>query len=133
MEGKSMMGSFTRNEQGQASVQNLYVLPLFLAIIFFLIQVGMSYNANNVARSAAEAGYNAARVDGGSSADGKEAARLALSGYGSTFAPSGVSINKGGTEVSVIITGRAPSLVPLWEGPKVHQEVSGPVERWISR
>lgn len=128
-----MMKSLTRNEQGQASIQNLYVLPLFLAIIFFLVQVGMSYNANNVARSAAEAAYNAARVDGGSTADGNEAARLALGGYGSTFSPSGISVNKGGTEVRVTITGHAPSLVPLWEGPKVHQEVSGPVERWISR
>lgn len=127
------MRTIVKSERGEASVQNLFLLPVLLLLLFTIVQFGMIYHANNVASAAATAAYNAARLDGGTASAGHAAAATYLSGHGNTFSSGNVQISRTSEDVSVVVTGNAPMLVPLWAGPEIRQEVSGPTERWISR
>lgn len=122
-----------QDEHGQSSVSQILLMPIFLMMIFGIVQIGMIYHANNVAHAAADAAYNAARLDGASAASGRAAAGTFLDGYGTTFNAGSVNVNRSAADVEVVVTGKAPSIVPLWDGLTIHQEVSGPTERWISR
>ena len=120
-------------ERGSSPVSAVLIIPVFLSLVFGLVQVGMMYHAQNVAHAAAAAAYNAARLEDSSEASGHRAAADLLGRHGTSLSTSRVTVHRGATSVSVTVTGRAPTLVPLWSGPAIAQEVSGPTERWISR
>lgn len=121
-------------EQGGAhTVETVLLVPSFFLLIFLAIQIGLFWNANNVAHSAASAAYNEARLEGASAGAGDAAARSLLAKHNSPVEGLQVKINRAGESVTATVTGRGPSIVPFWEGPKIQQQVSGPTERWIQR
>ena len=120
------------SRKGQNAVQNVYIYPAFFALVFIIIQLGLVYNANNVAHAAAEAAYTATRLEGGTEAHGRTAANEVLAGQGAFFGSGSVSLTRTPTQVRVTVQGHAPSLVPFWDGPSINQEVSGPTERWVN-
>ncbi|MGO3089935.1 MAG: TadE/TadG family type IV pilus assembly protein [Galactobacter sp.] len=122
-----------RSRVGSVPVEAVVIVPLFLAVAFTAIQVGMYFHAKNVAHSAASAGYNESRLEGAQAGDGSGAARNVLGRNSGALKSPGVSVSKGGQSVSVTVTGRGPSLVPFWSGPQITETVSGPNEKWVSR
>jgi Flp pilus assembly protein TadG len=120
-------------EQGNASVDFILVFPVLLMIFFGIIQGSMWYQAQNVAHAAASAAYNSARVDNGTPGSGQAAGYQVISNQGSTLGGASVTVSRVVNQVSVTVTGKAPTLVPGWGGPEVTQTVSGPTERWVNR
>lgn len=118
---------------GSESVSAVILVPLFLLLIFLVVQVGMFWHANNVAHSAASAAYNEARLDGAGRSDGEAAANQVLSRSEGSVRQPKVSVSRTAERAVAAVSGRGPSLVPFWDGPTIHQEVSGPTERWIGR
>jgi hypothetical protein len=102
-------------------------------IFFGIIQGSMWYQAQNVAHAAASAAYNSARVNNGTPGSGQAAGFDVISNQGSTLGGASVAVSRAVNQVSVTVTGQAPTLVPGWGGPQVSQTVSGPTERWVNR
>jgi len=122
-----------RGEKGAQTMESLVTIPLTLLIIFLIVQVGFYFHANNVASSAASAGYNAARAEGTTAEEGRVAANRVLAENSGALTRSGVSTTRSATTVTVTVTGNAPTLVPFWSGPKIERTVSGPAERWVNQ
>ncbi|MEO4039937.1 TadE/TadG family type IV pilus assembly protein [Micrococcus luteus] len=120
-----------REERGDSAIPFVTLFPLFLALMFFLVQVGMYYQAQMVAQAAADAGFHAARVADGSAAEGQAAAYQVISQHGSTLRGASVQIGGGGTQMTVTVQGTSQNLVGDWSVPPVKKAVSGPTERVV--
>lgn len=120
-----------RDERGDTSVAFVSLFPLFLAVVLFLVQVGMYYQASLVAQAAADAGFHAARVAEGSVGEGQAAAAQVIGQHGPTLQGASVQIAGGGTQMNVTVTGQSQTLVGQWSVPAISKTVSGPVERVV--
>ena len=119
-----------REERGDTAVSFVGLFPLFLAVMLFLVQVGMYYQATMVAQAAADAGFHAARVAEGSAADGYAAGDLhgrPLQG----LPMLGDHLLGGGTQMTVTVQGTSQTLIGDWSVPAVQKVVSGPTERVV--
>ena len=107
------------------------VLPAFLALLFGIIQGGLFFHARTVALAAAQEGVRAASSLDATPADGSSAAREFLTKAGGPLTLTGTSVTptRNATEASVTVSGYAPSVLPGWDGPRVVQTASAPVER----
>ena len=97
-------------DRGNGTLTAAILAPAVLALVFTIIQAGLWGNARTVATAAAQVGALAARgTDVAGSAEAAARAYLAQTSGGM----SDVTVTAArGTEVSVTVTGRAPSLVP---------------------
>lgn len=120
-------------ERGSGSVDFVLVFPVLLLIFFGIIQGSMWYQAENVAHASATAAYNNARADNGTPGSGQAAGNQVIADQGTTLNGGSVMVSRTASQVSVTVTGSAPTLVPGWGGPSVSQTVSGPTERWVNR
>lgn len=120
-------------ERGNAPVDFVLVAPVLLLIFFGIIQGSMWYQAQNVAHAAASAAYNSARADNGTSESGQAAGYQVITNQGTTLNGASVAVSRTANQVSVTVTGSAPTIVPGWGGPAVSQTVSGPTEKWVNR
>lgn len=117
-------------EQGAVSLEAVILAPLLLALVFGAVQLGMMYHARNVATSGAQFGYEAARVQDATAADGQAAA----SGFIADAAPdnmNGVNVtaDRSGTTANVRVRANYPQIVPLLPLPDIDVHAGGPVER----
>lgn len=117
-------------ERGAISLEAAILAPLMLVLVFGAVQAGMMYHARNVAASSAQFGYEAARVQDGTAADGEAAA----AGFMADAAPDnmeGVSISadRGAESANVRVRASYPQLVPFLPLPKIDVHAGGPVER----
>ena len=120
-----------REEHGDTAVSFVGLFPLFLAVMLFLVQVGMYYQATMVAQAAADAGFHAARVAEGSASDGYAAAQQVIAQHGQTLQGASVQIAGGGTQMTVTVQGTSQTLIGDWSVPAVQKVVSGPTERVV--
>lgn len=120
-------------ERGSAPVEFVLIIPVVLLIFFGIIQGSLWYQAQNVAHAAAAAAYNDARVSNGSAGSGQAAGSQVIANHGGSLNGASVSVSRTANQVSVTVTGSAPTIVPGWGGPSVTQTVSGPTERWVNR
>ena len=121
-----------RDETGSSSLQTVLVVPVLLLLITAIVQFGLWYHAAHVALAAAQDGARAARVDGGSNADGTTRANQLLDqlGHGVLVEPN-VSVSRTAGDVRVEVHGYAPRLVPMLR-LRVSAVTVSPIERFHS-
>ena len=122
-----------RDERGAGSVGFVLAFPLFLGLVFLLVQAGMYYQAATVAQSAAQAGYHAARMADADSSKASSAAGQIIAQHPGTLRGAQVSVTEGPGEITVTVTGTSQSLVGDWVMPEVEKTVAGPLERVVIR
>lgn len=124
---RALAGSRTRRERGSIVATAVLAVPVIL-LLFTIVQAWLYYAANNTAKSAAQAGLQAARVETGSAGAGRMAAldnARTLGGINNLT----VTSTRGGQTAQVTVTGRAPSVVPFLTLPQIRAEASGAIER----
>lgn len=120
-----------RDERGNSSVGWIMLFPLFIAIVFAIVQGGLYYHAQTAAHAAASAGYFAARTLDGDESLGHAAAQEVVARHSDILEGASIGVSRTGQTVTVTVSGSSPSLVPAWMAPPVSQEVSGPTERML--
>lgn len=117
-------------ERGAISLEAVILAPLMLALVFGAVQAGMMYHARNVASSSAQFGYEAARVQDGTAADGEAAA----AGFMADAAPDNVKVHsvsadRSAESATVRVQASYPQIVPFLPLPEIDVHAGGPVER----
>lgn len=109
------------------------ILPAFMALMFVGVQGALYLHARTVAVTAASEGAKAAAVEGGRTSDGTAAALAFVAEAGGDDVLADAAATGTATEQSVtlVVTGRALSLVPGWV-PEVRQHATAPRERLTS-
>jgi Flp pilus assembly protein TadG len=110
------------------------LMPVVLLLTFLPIQAGVWYHARQVVTAAAQEGARAARVADLSvgeaqNAGAERAARFAAGLGGRAVTGTAVHVRRSQTQVTVLVTGHAMSLLP-WGGPAVSGTSTAPVDRW---
>lgn len=105
------------------------VFPLFVILLFSIVQGAVWYSARSAAQAAAATALNAARTYQSDSSDGIAAGEAFLARK-SIVSGGRVSVSRSDTTVTVTVTGRSVSLVPGLP-LEVSSTVTGPVERWV--
>lgn len=97
-------------ERGDGPVSAAVIAPVFLAVVLLAVQAGLWGHARTVASAAAQVGALSARgVQASASAD--TAARAYLAQTSGGLSEVTVTATRG-DQVSVTVTGTAPTLVP---------------------
>lgn len=117
------------DERGAAAVQTVLVLPATLLLFLGLVQGALLLHAGNVAQTAAQAAYEAARQADGDEAAGQRAAERTVAAAGDALRAVSVSVQRRGGVIRVTVAGTASGLLP--GAPlAVSRRVEGPAERW---
>lgn len=120
-----------RTDDGSSSIQAAVLYPVVMLLLLAVIQGGVYFHAQNVARTAASSAVQAARTATGTPADGHEAAARVLHQGGSSLRDVAVAVDRGPTDVTATITGTSMTLIPGWH-PGIRQTASGTVERFTT-
>lgn len=108
------------------SLQWALLTPLVMLVFLGIIQVGIWYHGHNVAGHAAAAAARAEAMHGAAAGSGVVAAQnIAANGGIDELA---VDVQRSGTTVEVVVTGRAPMLIDLGLA-QVRRAASAPLER----
>jgi len=107
----------------------IVALPL-LIVTFMVTQAALVFHARSMALAAATQGANVARGYGSSLAAGENKATAFLDTVGQGLRDPEVEATTSGTDVTVTVTGRAPSIIPFMTF-NVSQSASGPIERFV--
>ena len=110
------------------SAELVIATPLLLLLILGVIQFALWQHAAHVARSAAQQGVAAGRVEGASEATGQSEADSVLAQLGVLSDPH-VATRRTADETTVTVTGDAPSVLPFLHLP-VRAVATGPTERF---
>jgi Flp pilus assembly protein TadG len=116
------------SDGGTASLVVAIVTPAVLVLLMLSVQAGMFWHAHQRADAAATRAAAAAAREGGTTADGHDAADDFLAGAPLDNATVTIALDSFRAEATV--TGTAPGLVPgvVWQ---VHATAETPVERFI--
>lgn len=115
------------SQRGSQSVTWLIAFPVTIVLLLTVIQFGSWWLSYHDASKAANAAYYTARVRGGTPNEGIAAGNRAV-GTTSTIKNMQVEVARSGDDVTVTVTGEAPSISPLWPGPAITHTMSGPTE-----
>ena len=104
-----------------------------MLLILLIVQFAVWEHAENIAHATAEEALAAARVQGGTAADGQQRAEQVISQIGSSVLTGPqVSVTMTPADVTVRVTGTAEQVLPI---PgltfPVTATVTGPVERFV--
>ena len=121
-----------RDERGAVAAELVIATPLLLLLIMGVIQFALWQHATHVAEAAAQQGLSVGRLQGETAAAGRAESQAVLAqvGTGVLAAPT-VSATKTTATTTVIVTGRAVSVVGLFALP-VRAVASGPSEELTS-
>ncbi len=119
-----------RDERGSAAIEAVIVLPVFLLLVFLIVQGALWYSARSAAQATATTAMNAARTYQSTAEDGVAAGDDFLASH-TIIHDGAVTVNVTPTTVTVTVTGRSAALVPGF-APEVSSTVTGPVERWVN-
>lgn len=116
-------------DRGAASTQLVLVVPALLLIALLVVQFALVWHARHIAQYAAQRALAAARVEHGTTADGRAQARRSLAALGSRVltGPS-VTVERTVTQTTVRVNGQVIRVIP---GLTLHASgtASGPTER----
>lgn len=115
-------------DRGSTPVEFAIVASSMLILAFAVVQAGLVYYAHSLALGAATQGVNAARGYQSSAGAGASHARQFLSRAGAGLLNQQVSATRSGTQATVVVTGRAVSVLPGLTFT-VTKTAHGPVER----
>jgi Flp pilus assembly protein TadG len=120
-------------DRGGAAVEFAIIAAPLLLVSLMVVQTGLYFYARSVALAAATQGAYAGRQQDGTDAAAKANAEdfLRRIGIGLVGAEVTATRNVTNTEVTVVVTGRAVSLLPFLNPFDVTQQAHGPVERWV--
>lgn len=120
-----------RDERGAVTSELVLAVPALMLLILLIAQFAIWAHATHIAQATASQALSAARVQDATSADGHAAteAVLAQLGSGPLRTPHAV-VNRGSSQSTVEITGKAASVVPFLELP-VKGHAVGPSERFV--
>lgn len=116
-----------RSERGLSeSVQHAVIFPVLMLVTLGIIQAGIWVHGHTVAARAAAAGVDIARGSYGSTADARDKSiRLANAGGLDDVT---VETHRSGTQVQVIVSGRAPLMLDLGLA-RITEQAAAPLER----
>lgn len=119
-----------RTERGAASAELVIATPLLLLMLMAIVQFALWQHAGHVAEAAAQEGVRAARLDGGSTAEGRTVAESFLMQSAPNLIESrGVDVSRSGDVVRVEVSGSTRGVLPGIAMP-VRGISEGPVERF---
>jgi hypothetical protein len=117
----------TAGERGAATAETVLAIPAVLLLILLIVQLAVWQHATHLAQAAAEHALNAARVQGGTAADGRAAAQQFLRpATGPLRAPT-LTIDRGATTITVTLDATAEPIIPGLRLP-IHARAVGPAE-----
>ena len=118
-------------DRGAAATELSVAVPCLLLMLMLVVQFTVYAHATHVAQAVAARARAAARVDGGTSADGSDVARDLLTQLDSgALAEPAVDVHRRAGDVDVTVTGVAASVVPGFH-LTVSANARGPVERFV--
>ncbi|WP_020525449.1 TadE family protein [Catelliglobosispora koreensis] len=126
-------GSKARPDRGSGPVELAILAIPLLVMTFMVAQAAFVFYARSTALAAATQGANSARSYNASPNAGIDRANnflVQVRGGGLRNHTVSQTVNASGTEVTITVTGDAPSIIPFWTY-HVRQRATGPVERWV--
>ena len=120
--------SRTRDEAGFSALEMAILFPVTLFIVFGIVQFGIWYHANDVARAAAQEAVRSASAYQATNNDGTAAANQVLDQDAKgLIIHTSVSVSRGGSVATVTVTGDALQVLPFISLP-VKVKATAPVE-----
>lgn len=119
------------SDRGAHAVEFAIVAGPLLIVTFMVIQAALVFHARSTALAAATQGAQVARAYNSSAAAGKTKAENFLESIGQGLHDPEVEVTTGPTDITVTVTGHAPSIIPFVTFD-VSQTASGPIERFVS-
>jgi Flp pilus assembly protein TadG len=119
-----------RGEKGSAVTETVLLTPVLLFLVMLVIQFGLWFHAQHVARAAAEEGARAARAEAGSADAGRDRAEAFLDQAGPTIITDRtVTATRNADVVTVEVRGHSVNVVPGFT-LTIEASASSPVERF---
>lgn len=115
-----------RGSRGSVSIEALVLVPLFLAVVFTIMEASLWIHASTVAQAAAQDGVRAGTVVGGSETQARATAQEIL-GQRSVGEDWQVTTTVDGRNLTVSVAGFATSVVP-GVSLGVHESATMPLE-----
>jgi Flp pilus assembly protein TadG len=122
-----------RGDRGAGAAEVVLAVPFLMLLILLIAQFAVWEQASAIAQATAQEALAAARVQGGTSADGQQRAAQVLAQIGSpVLTGTKVTVTRTAATVTVEVTGTAEQVLPL-QGLSfpVMATAAGPVERFI--
>jgi len=120
------------DERGSVSAELVIATPLLLLLIMSVVQFAIWEHATHVAGAVAQQGLAVGRLQGGTAAAGKAEAQSVLNQLGSAVLVSpAITATKTAATTTVVVTGRAESIVGLFSLP-VKATAVGPSEAYTN-
>jgi Flp pilus assembly protein TadG len=122
-----------RGDRGAGTAELVIAVPLLMLLILLIVQFAIWEHAEDIAHATAEEALAAARIQGGTAADGQQRAAQVISQVGSSVLTGPqVSVTMTAADVTVQVTGTAERVVPFpGLSFPVTATVTGPVERFV--
>lgn len=115
------------SEAGSYTLEALIYVPFLMLLLAGAAQLGALLTANAEAQNAADSGYYAARVIGGTSEDGVEQATHRLN-VTSTLKDARVEVQRDRDQTTVTVTGTASGAPPFLPAMTITRQAQGPSE-----
>jgi len=123
-----LLRQFRREDGVGMTTPTLWIGSLLMLII--ALQAGIWFLSNTVAQAAAQAAYTTARAYESSAASGQQAAADLIQSMNGYLVDVTVDVDRAGDQVTVTLSGSAPSLLAGVPLPPIEHTITGPVERW---
>lgn len=119
-------------DRGAATTQLVLIVPALLLLALLVVQFAVAWHARHIAQYAAQRALAAARIEDGTTSDGRAQAwrSLAVLGHRILQDPS-VTVDRAAVQTRVSVGGTVMSVIP---GVSLHVSgtASGPTERLTS-
>jgi Flp pilus assembly protein TadG len=109
-------------------VTTAIVAGTLMVVLLIVVQFVLVFHARQVATAAAQDGLRAGQAANATPSDASDAAS-AFAARDRTLSPEPPRVEKAGGELTVVVSGTAPSLVPGLPAPHVRGVAAGPIER----
>ncbi|MGC4947969.1 TadE family protein [Streptomyces sp. DT224] len=121
-----------QRDRGDASIEMSIILPVVILLTMMIVQACVAYYAKQIALTAAREGVQAATAYESTDAAGAGRARDVLTRVAgdSLLGPRVSTAGSTRERATVTVTGRAPSVLPGFDGIRITQSASAPRERW---
>jgi len=121
-----------RSDIGVTSTEVAVIMPALIIVIMMVFQVGLFWHAKQSAELAAQEAVDSAQVATATEADGYAGAATILTQAGNLRSiVVAVNRDEAAGVVTVVITGKAPSIIPFgsWD---IDVQAQGSIEKFIS-
>jgi Flp pilus assembly protein TadG len=118
-------------DRGAATIELVLAVPVLLLMLMLVVQAGVWWHATHIAQAAATAALDAARAEGGSTADGQAAGATTLRALaGGALQRPRVEVTRTATRTSVRVSAVAEAVIPgvRWT---VQATATGPTEHFV--